>query len=443
MSDNCIRNATLSYITAFAATLGAEMSLPLNGMKVLDLSRALSGPFCSMILGDLGADVIKVEPLPDGDLIRSWGPFEQSESVYYLSTNRNKRGICVNFRSAEGRKLLRELALGSDVLIENFKPGTLAEMGLAADDLNKQRPELIVASISAFGRGGPLGGRPGFDQIAQGYAGFMSFTGTEESGPTRVGVAIGDLTSGMWLAIGILATWSARLQSGLGTTVETSLLASLVGLLSVQGQRYLSLGEVASPTGNVHPVIAPYGVFRAKDGTMNIGAATQGMWLKFCDIIGSPELKADSRFLNNAARMTHRESLREIIEAKLANGTREEWTTRMVEAGIPAGPLNNIADVFSDEQVKHCELVQTIDHPVLGALRQVATPIALGGSMSDRLRRAPPLIGQHTREALSERGFDAARIADLEQTGVIYQAECAPGRATESPAEPESLEKSL
>lgn len=398
------------------------MALPLEGMRVLDLSRALAGPFCAMILGDLGADVIKVEPMPDGDLIRSWGPFDQNESVYYLSTNRNKRGLCVNFRSDEGRKVLRDLALDSDVLIENFKPGTLADMGLAADDLRKERPSLIVASISAFGRGGPLGSRPGFDQIAQGHSGFMSFTGNTQSGPTRVGVAIGDLTSGMWLAIGILAAWAARQKSGVGQSVETSLLASLVGLLSVQGQRYLSLGQVPEPTGNVHPVIAPYGVFRAKDGMMNVAAATQAMWLNLCDVIGTPGLKADPRFVDNAARMTHREKLRELIEDKLARKNREEWTTLMVEAGIPAGPINDLADVFDDEQVKHCELVQTVEHPTLGALQQVITPIAWDGSVAGIVRRAPPLMGQHTREALLDRGFAAQRIHDLERDGVIYQA---------------------
>ncbi|MFH1557083.1 MAG: CaiB/BaiF CoA-transferase family protein, partial [Pseudomonadota bacterium] len=213
------------------------MPLPLEKMRVLDLTRALSGPFCSMILADLGADVVKVEPVGGGDMIRTWGPFDRDQSAYYLSGNRNKRSIALNFRSPEGLALLREMALKSDVVIENFKPGTLAKLGLDPQELRALKPELIIASISGFGSSGPLSARPGFDQIAQGYSGFMSVTGTTE--PTRVGVAIGDLTSGMWLAIGVLGAWIARQDTGRGDHVETSLLSSLVSLLSVQGQRYL------------------------------------------------------------------------------------------------------------------------------------------------------------------------------------------------------------
>lgn len=397
-------------------------NLPLVGMRVLDLSRALSGPFCSMILGDLGADVIKVEALPAGDMIRTWGPFQGSESAYYLSGNRNKRGIAIDFRCEAGRQLLRRMALESDILIENFKPGTLREMGLDPEALRAVNPRLIIASISGFGSGGPLGNRPGFDQIAQGHSGFMSFTGTAETGPTRVGVAIGDLTSGMWLAIGILSAWIDKEKSGQGRAVETSLLASLVGLLSVQGQRYLSLGEVPSPTGNVHPVIAPYGVFRAKDGDLNIGAATQEMWLKLCDLLALSELKSDARFLDNASRMQNRDVLRAIIDGALASDTRKVWSERLVAAGIPAGPINTLADVFEDEQVAHLGLVETFQHPTLGSVRQVSSPLSLSGRDNGWVRRAPPVLGQHTLEVLSEFGVDPAQIDKWQSEGVIFQA---------------------
>ena len=327
-------------------------SLPLSGMRVLDLSRALAGPFCSLILGDLGAEVIKVEALPDGDMSRTWGPFQDGESAYYLSCNRNKRGIAVDFRSEAGRSLLRSMALQCDVLVENFRPGTLTDMGLDPDSLRIANPRLIIASISGFGSGGPLGNRPGFDQIAQGHSGFMSFTGTAETGPTRVGVAIGDMTSGMWLVIGILSAWIEKERSGQGRVVETSLLASLVGLLSVQGQRFLSLGEVPSPAGNVHPVITPYGVFRAKDGDLIIGAATQDMWLKLCDVLALTELKSDARFSDNAARMRNRDVLQKIISDALASDTKNAWSDQLVSIGVPAGPINTLADVFEDEQVR-------------------------------------------------------------------------------------------
>lgn len=401
----------------------SQSDLSLTGMRVLDLSRALSGPFCSQILGDLGADVVKIEPYPDGDMIRSWGPFDRGESAYYLSGNRNKRSLLLNFRSEAGLALLRKMALASDVIVENFKPGTMREIGLDPTELRQVKPDLIIASISGYGSSGPLSSRAGFDQIAQGHSGFMSFTGTPESGPTRVGVAIGDLTSGMWLAIGVLSAWIRRQRDGVGQIVETSLLASLVGLLSVQGQRYLSLGEEATPTGNVHPVIAPYGVFRAADGDMNIGAATQGMWLKLCDILQRPDLRTDPRFLDNAGRMAKRDELRDIIEAELARETRQVWTARLVDAQIPAGPINTVADALNDEQVAHLGLVETHSHPTLGPLRQLSNPLALGEGREDWIRRSPPLAGQHTDEILGEFGISEAEIRELERAGIVHRTE--------------------
>jgi crotonobetainyl-CoA:carnitine CoA-transferase CaiB-like acyl-CoA transferase len=397
-------------------------NMSLTGMRVLDLSRALSGPFCTQILGDLGADIVKVEPLPDGDMIRTWGPFDREESAYYLSGNRNKRSILVNFRSPEGLSLLKRLALGCDVIVENFRPGTMTAMGLDPEELAELKPGLIFASITGYGSTGPLSARAGFDQIAQGHSGFMSFTGTPETGPTRVGVAIGDMTSGMWLAIGVLNAWINRGRTGKGQKVETSLLASLVALLSVQGQRYLSLGEVASPTGNVHPVIAPYGVFRASDGDMNIGAATQGMWLKLCDVIGRPDLRSDPRFLDNAGRMRHRDELKGIIEAELARDTRVAWTERLLDVQIPAGPINTVADALNDEQVQHLGLVETSVHPTLGELRQLSNPLRVDGEGGDWIRCAPPLAGQHTVDVLGQFGFSPAEIAELHNNGIVAQA---------------------
>jgi crotonobetainyl-CoA:carnitine CoA-transferase CaiB-like acyl-CoA transferase len=404
--------------------------LSLEGMKVLDLSRALSGPFCAMILGDLGADVVKVEPTPAGDMIRAWGPFDRGESVYGLSGNRNKRSLLLNFRSEDGRKLLRRMAMASDVVLQNFKPGTMSELGLDPEELRAEKPELIIASISGYGSSGPLGDRPGFDQIAQGHSGFMSFTGTPETGPTRVGVAIGDMTSGMWLALGVLSAWIRRQRTGTGQSVETSLLSSLVGLLSVQGQRYLSLGEVATPTGNVHPVIAPYGVFRAADGYMNIGAATQGMWLKLCDTIGRADLKTDPRFLDNARRVAAREELRELIDAELARAHRAEWTQRFTQAQIPAGPINTIEDALNDAQIAHLGLIETVSHATLGPLRLVSNPLQLGEAGDGWIKRPPPAAGQHSREILAEFGLSAGEILGLEARGVVVQGQGHGARAS-------------
>ncbi|MEP9347949.1 CoA transferase [Xanthobacter sp. KR7-225] len=388
-------------------------ALPLAGMRVLDLTRALAGPFCTMILADLGADVIKVEPSPAGDMSRAWGPFDHGESVYYLSANRNKRAIGVEFRTDVGRALLRRMALASDVVVENFKPGTLKAIGLDPAALRGEKPDLIVASISGFGPDGPLGDRPGFDQIAQGYSGLMSITGMPGAPPTRVGTAIGDLTAGMWTVIGILAAWIERGRTGQGQAVETSLLGSLIGLLSVQGQRYLSVGEVPGPSGSAHPVIAPYGVFRAGDGDLNIGAATQEMWLRLCDIIGAPELKSDPRFRDNAGRMTNRDALERLIDEKLASGSRHHWTELLVAAGIPAGPINDMEGVFAEPQVAHARLVETVEHPDIGPLRQVVSPVGLAALAGRCVRSAPPRFGEHTDAVLKEFGLSAAEIEDL------------------------------
>ncbi|CAN7338761.1 CoA transferase [Cupriavidus necator] len=395
-------------------------SLPLSGIRVLDLTRALAGPFCTMVLGDLGADVIKVEPA-GGDMIRHWGPFDRGTSAYYLSGNRNKRGIAVNFRDPRALDLLRELAGQYDVIVENFRAGAMESMGLGYEALAEANPRLIYASVTGFGRTGPASQRPGFDQIAQGYSGLMSVTGMPETGPVRVGVAIGDQTAGMWCAIGILAAIAQRHATGRGRRVETSLLAGLVGLMSVQAQRYLSLGEIPSLAGNTHPVIAPYGVFQTADGPLNIAPATAEMWKRLCEVVGLRDLVDDPRYATNAARIERRAELKEIIEARLKAHGRNEWTQRLLEADIPAGPIYNVADVFADEQVIHSRLVEQVQHAELGSIRQVGSPIAFDGRHGESIRRAPPLLGEHTFDVLREHGFITSDLEALAREGVILQ----------------------
>jgi crotonobetainyl-CoA:carnitine CoA-transferase CaiB-like acyl-CoA transferase len=397
-------------------------ALPLAGVRVLDLTRALAGPFCTMILGDLGADVIKVEPAQGGDMIRQWGPFDRGISAYYLSCNRNKRDLALDFRHAEAGALLKDMAARCDVLVENFRPGTMEAMGLDDDTLRALNPRLVIASVTGFGRGGPAGDRPGFDQIAQGYSGLMSLTGTEASGPTRVGVAIGDQTAGMWAALGVLAALMQRQSTGRGQRVETSLLAGLMGLLSVQGQRFLSLGEVPGLAGNTHPVISPYGVFETGDGPLNIASATQDMWVKLCRVIDRPQLAADPRFADNARRVEHRDELKALIEERLRTDTRAHWTEALLDAGIPAGPINTLADVFADAQVQHLGLVQEATHATLGPVKQVASPIGLDSLAGAGIRRAPPLLGEHTREVLAELGWSADTIDALFARGVVFDS---------------------
>jgi crotonobetainyl-CoA:carnitine CoA-transferase CaiB-like acyl-CoA transferase len=395
-------------------------SLPLAGLRVLDLTRALAGPFCTMILGDLGADVIKVEPV-GGDMIRQWGPFDRGTSAYYLSGNRNKRGMAVDFRQPRGLEMLRAMALQCDIVVENFRAGAAEAMGLDYESLSARHGRLIHASITGFGRTGPAGGRPGFDQIAQGYSGLMSVTGSPESGPVRVGVAIGDQAAGMWCAIGVLAAVAERSATGRGRRVETSLLASLVGLMSVQAQRYLSLGEVPGLAGNTHPVIAPYGVFETSDGPLNIAPATDDMWRRLCEILDLGELPDDPRYATNAARIDRRAELKTIVEARLRLRTRREWSERLLAADIPAGPINTLADVFADEQVQHLALVEDVEHTELGSIRQVGSPIGFDGRRGGSIRRAPPILGEHSFEVLREFGHSDAEIESLAANGVVVQ----------------------
>lgn len=399
------------------------MTRPLAGLRVLDLTRALSGPFSTMTLADLGAEVIKVEPTPNGDMIRQWGPFDEDISVYYLSANRNKKGIGVDFRKPEGLAFIRQLALQSDIVVENFKVGTMASMGLSYESLSKDKPSLIMASISGFGSTGPAKNWAGFDQIAQGYSGFMSLTGTPESGPTRVGTAIGDLTAGMWAVIGVLAAVIEMKSTGQGQHVETSLLASLLSLLSVQGQRYLSVGEVPQPCGNVHPVIAPYGTFETSDGPINLAPATQDMWVRLCSVLDLDELVADPRFVRNADRMTNRHALKDILEGALRQHPRMHWTPIMIEQGIPAGPINTLEDVFRDEQVLACNLVQTVEHARLGQLRQVALPVHMSNHDSNSVVSSPPVFGQDTLRVATDMGMNSDQIKQLIADGVLYQAD--------------------
>lgn len=391
----------------------------LQGVKIVDLSRALSGPFCTMVLADLGADVIKIEPGPTGDMSRTWGPFDRGVSTYYLSCNRNKRGMCVDFRSLQGLATIQRLIDDADVVIENFKPGTLESMGLGYEVLSARNPRLVLGSINAFGADGPMSSWPGFDQIAQGYSGLMSLTGFVDGDPTRTGTAIGDLTSGMWLVTAVLAALLERERTGRGQHVSTSLLASLVGLLSVHGQRYLSLRDVPRRTGNAHSVIAPYGVFQTKDGPLNLAPITSAMWGRLCVLLGVPELPDDPRFATNEARVERRDELREILESRLKTRSKREWTTLFVDAGLPAGPINTLDEVFDDPQVLHSQLTETLTHPTLGALRQVVTPVF--GATDGLASRPPPLLGEHTVEVLREAGFDTASINALLAANIVFQ----------------------
>jgi crotonobetainyl-CoA:carnitine CoA-transferase CaiB-like acyl-CoA transferase len=393
--------------------------LPLAGIRVLDVSRLLAGPFCSAILGDLGADILKVESLPDGDLYRNSPPFHGGESVSFLAVNRNKRSIAIDFRKPGGLDLVREIADRADVVVENFKPGTMENMGLSYQQLSERNPRLIYASVSGFGRTGAYGLLPGVDQIAQGMSGFMSITGQAESGPTRVGVPIGDLVAGMWTAIGVQSALIARQTTGRGQRVDTSLLGSLVGLLSVQGQRYLSLGEIPEVAGNHHPVSSPYGLFHASDGVFNLSAATSAMWTKLCQHLDMAWLLDDERFATSSARRDNRKELEHLLDERFRLRPRDQWIAELRELGMPAGPVYDISEVFADPHVATSGMVETVEHPSIGALKQLASPLQLQCFSSGSVRRPPPLLGEHTSDILGELGFSQERIEGFKKIGVI------------------------
>jgi crotonobetainyl-CoA:carnitine CoA-transferase CaiB-like acyl-CoA transferase len=398
------------------------MPLPLEGIRILDLTRALAGPFCTMILGDLGATVIKTEPAQGGDMSRSWGPYHDGIGVFYLSINRNKQSLAVNFREPRGLELLQQLARDADVVVENFKPGTTKTIGLDYDTLVKDAPRLIYTSITGFGTDGPYGQWPGYDQIAQGMSGMMSITGQADGLPTRLGVPLADLVSGIWSALGTITALHQRERTGSGQKVETSLLAGVVGMLCVQGQRYLSLGETPQRIGNEHPVIYPYGAFEAADGIINIAAATQSQWESLCHLLDLDHLVQQSEFVDNDARSSHREQLRKIFNSRLCSRSAIEWTTILMENGVPAGPVFDLQQLFEDPHVAAMGLVELVDHPQLGEIKQLSNPLRLESIGSKTVRSPPPLLGQHTDGILKELGLKSQALVKLKEDGIIFQS---------------------
>ena len=395
------------------------MSLPLEGIRVLDLTRALAGPYCTMILADLGAHVIKVEPTPKGEMCRAWGPFDRGESVYYTSINRNKHSLAIDFRNPEGLGVLQRIAGTVDVVAENFKPGATKSMGLDYDTLRQANPGLIYASITGFGSDGPYGQWPGFDQIAQGMSGMMSITGFPDGEPTRLGVPLGDLTGGMWGAIGVLSAVVQKRATGQGQKVETSLLAGLIGMLCVQGQRQLSLGDTAGRIGNDHPVIYPYGAFTAADGPINVAASTDDQFRKLCEVVGAPDLASEPDYADNTLRSQNRTALKGRLDALLSKRTAAEWTPLIMEAGVPAGPVYTLDQVFADPHVRATGMVETFAHDQLGTVETMSNPLRLSAMGPHTVRTPPPQLGEHTRETLQAFDFGDGEIDRLITSGAI------------------------
>jgi crotonobetainyl-CoA:carnitine CoA-transferase CaiB-like acyl-CoA transferase len=377
---------------------------------VLDLTHALAGPFCTMLLGDLGADVIKVEPPGDGDHARLWGPpFVEGESSYFLSVNRNKRSVALDLKAEVGLQAAMDLALVSDVLVENFRPGTAARLGLGWDDLHERRPQLIYASISGFGQGRPA--LAGYDQIAQGTSGLMSITGEPQGQPVKSAVPVGDIVAGMFTAQAILATLVERATSGTGRYIDVALNDSLLAILTYQAGRYFATGESPGRDGNHHPTVAPYGTFATRDGHLNLAVGSDQQYRRFCEALQAPHLAADPRFATNAGRQAMRSELVIEIERHLTRRSTGEWLARMEAAGIPAGPILDLELAFSDPVAVERDMRVEVEHPVAGRIGQVGSPWKLDGSSSP-IRMPPPLLGQHTAEVLTDvLGYSEEQVA--------------------------------
>ena len=392
---------------------------PLAGITVLDLTRALAGPFATMILGDLGADVIKVEDVWHGDDTRRWGPpFQGDDAAYFLSINRNKRGLSVNVKTPEGRQILQRLAAGSDIVMENFRPGTAARLGLGYEELSRQNPALIYASISGYGQTGPSAGLPGYDAVAQAVSGMMSVTGEAHGEPVRSGTSLADVGAGMWAVIGILAALHAREASGQGQLVDVSLLDGQVAWLTYVAGKYFATGVTPGRHGSAHESLTPYQVLPTADAPLMVAVGSDGLWRRFAEATGLGDLADDPRYATNPDRVRNRDTLIPRITQALAARGCAEWTDLLNAAGVPAGPVNTVPAALEHPQVAAREMVTEIEHPVAGPLKMLGSPIKLSAQPT-AIRRPPPTLGQHTDEILAEAGFTAAEITELHQAGVV------------------------
>ncbi len=376
---------------------------PLHGIKVIDFTHARAGPQCTMMLGDLGADVIKVER-PGGEIGRKWGPTYKGERVDFMSVNRNKRSIVLDLALPDDLALAKSLIANADVLVQNLRPGVMASFGLDAETIRAAHPALVYCSINGNGAKGPLANEPSYDNVIQAYSGLMSVTGTDASGPVRSGIPIADLMTGVFGAFGVLAALFERANSGLGQHVQVSLLESVVSLMSFHALTYLLLGKVAGLAGNHHPIMAPTGLFRVADGHIVIAVSNEREWQRLCGVLGRDDLLTDSRFKDNDARVANREALTGIMEQKLMQRPREAWIDALRAARVPAGPLNTIGEALDSAQVRASDMVIGMDHPRLGAIPALGFPVKFDRTPCD-IRRVPPLEGEHTDEVRHAKHF--------------------------------------
>ncbi|SAI70517.1 acyl-CoA transferase [Bordetella ansorpii] len=392
----------------------SQRSAPLTGIRVLDLTRVLAGPWCTQNLADLGAEVTKIERPGAGDDTREWGPpylkdehgNDTTEAAYYLSANRNKLSVALDIATPRGAELVRELAAQSDVLVENFKVGGLRKYGLDYDSLSQINPRLIYCSITGFGQTGPYASRPGYDFMIQGMGGLMSITGERDDlpggGPQKAGVAVADLMTGMYSTVGILAALHERARSGLGQHLDMALLDCQVAMMANQNLNFMTSGKAPRRAGNAHQNLVPYQVFAARDGHLIVAVGNDSQFRNYSRVIGLPELSADPRYATNPQRVQNRDTLVPLLAERMATGERDRWLAELEAAGVPAGPINTLDQVYQDPQVLARNMRLELPHPTAGKVPMAASPLKFSGSPV-QYRHAPPMLGQHTRQVLQER----------------------------------------
>ena len=392
---------------------------PLENIRIIDLSRILSGPYCTMTLADLGAEVIKVES-PSGDDTRKWGPpFVNGESSYFLSVNRNKKSVVLNLKTKEGREILLNLIEEADVVVENFRPGTMDRLGIGYETLKKVNPGIILASISGYGQTGPNAQKPGYDVIAQGYGGLTSVTGEPGKPPVKAGFSIADIGTGMWATIGIQTALLARQRTGEGQWIDVSLVDTMISWQTYLAGNYFASRKNPEPQGGAHPNIVPYQLFESADGYFNVAVGNENLWAKFCQVIQKPDLKDHPNYATNSDRVINRERLVPILQDIFYSKPTKEWMDAFEAAGIPCGPVLRFSEIFEDPHVLAREQLVEVEHPIAGTVKMTGLPIKLSGTPGE-IKKAPPLLGEDTREILSSlAGLTEDQIALLEQKGVI------------------------
>ena len=396
------------------------MAGPLEGIRVVDLTRILAGPYCTMMLGDMGAEVIKIEHPQGGDDTRGWGPpFLNGVSTYFISINRNKKSLTLNLKDERGKELLRDLIRKGDVVVENFRPGTLDKLGFSWEEIHRINPAVIFASLSGFGQTGPRKNEPGFDVVIQGEGGIMSITGEPDGPPSKFGASIGDITAGMLAAQGVLLSLYHREKTGVGQMVDVGMLDGQVALLTYHANNYFGTGKLPPRRGNKHPSITPYETYKCKDGYFNLGVGNDSLWRRFCDAMELAEIKEDPKFAVNKDRVDNRLELQEILDPFFAEKTVGETIETLRGAGIPCGPINNLEQVLNEPQILAREMVVDIDVPVAGPTKVTGVPIKLSETPG-AVRTPPPTLGQHTDEVLeSVLGMDEAQRDTLRKEGVV------------------------